>query len=155
MEAPDPTVHGLRRAAALAFSLVMLVAAIDFCWSIRNQYSHAFPPAALMACLLASVVAAWLGWRWAPRYQADTMLAAVWVPLTVVLVSVLFAAALYQVGVVFWFWWSGQWPVWDSVPAALGRFVGDATYYALASARVWLPGMIIATVWLRRRANRA
>jgi hypothetical protein len=154
--ADTASTHNLRRRAAIAFGLVMLCCAVFFCWELRNQYSHASPPALFLACPLASAAAAWLGWKLGPVYGSPRRVLQLLTPVVVVGITTGTAAVLYATAELVILRWTpdlADQTFRELLKRALEQLPQYFLLYILWTLPIWAPGMLIAHVWLRFRVR--
>ncbi|MCB1587730.1 MAG: hypothetical protein KDI56_02390 [Xanthomonadales bacterium] len=156
---PDRVTIRQRWRVALAYGGVMLVAALVFCWTFRNQYAHALPPAFFIACPTSALIAAALGWLLAPIQGRSGWFIALVSPLAVVGATVSAAAILYAALLILWLhypqWDDDYFTPWQSLLHETGRLFEYAFFYAAMTSLIWFPGMLAATLWLEWRARRS
>lgn len=138
----------------------MLIAALVFCWMYRNQTSHATPLAFFIACPLSAIVAAVVGWMAAPGYVRGGWLVSLLAPMVAVAASVTAAAVMYAALLLPLlhrpFWSDGSATPGESLVYEISRVPEYISFYGVVSSLVWLPGMLLVSLylWFRRRALR-
>jgi len=141
----------LRYLSSLVFGTVMLLAGLLVWFGLRHQDIHATPPAILLAVVLAAIVSALLGWCLVSVYVARRRVAAIlFVPVVILVVAAFTAGTTYVLAT----------PAFRGAPfinfiSAQAHYVPSyAVWYVSAGSFVWVPGFILATLFLTRVAAR-
>jgi hypothetical protein len=148
-----PSISPARRMRALSAScyfLVALVAGVFVYLPLRDQEVHATPQAILLACALASAVAALLGWGLGATYRGSQLRAQalVAVPLLVLFCATAVAALTYLATAHLFH----PFPLRIAHQHAPEQLVFNAAAYAIRSSPAWAGGLPICSLFLRKRA---
>lgn len=117
-------------------------------WQLRGQYSHATPPAIFISCAFSSLLSGYIGWRLAGLYKRTPRSAVLAFPIAVLVLTSAAVAIIYIVVQPLF----RDWEYWAGLSSQIRSIPSYMAWYAIFSAVIWLPALLITTLVLRRIA---
>ena len=139
----------LQHIASFASFVIMAACGILISWQLRQQCTHATPPAIFVACAIASFLSIYFGWRFSKLYCLKPKAALVLFPLGVVFCTSAAVALAYILTQPFF----REWEYFSSVASQAKYLPSYMLWYSMFSAVIWLPAFLVITFVLKNVAR--